>query len=166
MSQTVFPGSELQKRREELGFSFADVHEMTHVPVAYLRALESATFIALPAPTYTAGFLRSYCECLNLAPERYVNLYESAASPLNKHFVARQSALGQALANRYRNAIAWCTVCAVVAAIWFAWSVVFKIDESGQMDRGVQADELTRDEMNALELAVPEAPLGALPNSR
>jgi cytoskeletal protein RodZ len=166
MSQTVFPGSELQKRREELGFSFADVHQMTHVPVAYLRALESANFSELPAAAYTAGFLRSYCECLNLAPERYVNLYETAALPHTKHFVARQSARSKALANRYRNALAWCAVCAIVAGMWFAWSAIFKIDESGQMDRGVQADEMTREEMNAIELAVPEAPLGVSPTTR
>ncbi len=166
MSQVLFPGNELRERRETLGLSFADVHEMTHVPVVYLRALESSSFEDLPAPAYTAGFLRSYCECLEVASERFVNLYEAAAIPQAKYFVARQSARGQELANRYRNALAWCAVCAVVAVMWFAWSAVFRIDESGRMDRGVQADELTREEMNAIDLSVPEAPLGAASTSR
>jgi cytoskeletal protein RodZ len=166
MSQIHFPGNELRERREVLGLSFADVHEMTHVPVSYLRALETSTFNDLPAPAYTAGFLRSYCDCLELAPERFVDLYEAAAIPQAKYFVARQSARGQELANRYRNAIAWCAVCAVVATMWFAWSAIFRIDERGRMDRGVQADELTREEMNQIDLSVPEAPLGTPSASR
>lgn len=167
MSKAVFPGSELQGRREELGYSFADVHEITHVPVAYLRALETSRFSDLPAPAYTAGFLRTYCECLNLPSERFVNLYEASVLPKASGFVVRGNALKQqAQANRYRNAIAWCTACAMLAAAWFAWSAIFKIDESGRMDRGVQADELTRDEIDALELSVPEAPLGAGRESR
>jgi len=166
MSQVLFPSNELRDRREELGLSFADVHEMTHVPVVYLRALESSSFGDLPAPAYTAGFLRSYCDCLGLASERFVDLYEAAALPQAKYFVARQSARGQELANRYHNAIAWCAVCAVVAITWFAWSAVFRIDESGRMDRGVEANELTREEMNEIDLSVPEAPLGATSSSR
>ncbi len=166
MSQVHFPGNELQERRETLGLSFADVHEMTHVPVAYLRALETSDFGNLPAPAYTAGFLRSYCDCLELASERFVDTYEAAAMPQAKYFVARQSARGQELANRYRNALAWCAVCGIVAVMWFAWSAVFRIDERGQMDRGVQADELTRDEMNDIDLSVPEAPLGATSSFR
>ena len=55
---------------------------------------------------------------------------------------------------------------AVLAAAWFAWSAIFKIDESGQMDRGVQANELTGDEIDALDLSVPEAPLGSDRDSR
>ncbi len=161
MSQVLFPGNELRERRETLGLSFADVYEMTHVPVVYLRALETSSFVDLPAPAYTAGFLRSYCECLEFPSERFVDLYEAAALPQAKYFVARQSARGQELASRYRNALAWCAVCAVVATMWFAWSAVFRIDDSGRMDRGVQADELTREEMNELDLSVPEAPLGA-----
>jgi cytoskeletal protein RodZ len=163
MSQVQFPGYDLKQRREALGFSFADVHNITHVPVIYLRALESSDFDVLPAPAYTAGFLRSYCDCLNVGSERYVDLYEAAVSSRPKYFVARNAVQAQAVARRYRNALAWCAACAVMAAMWFAWSAVFRIDEDGRMDRGVQADEMTRDE---IELHVPDLPLGAAPNPR
>jgi len=166
MSKVIFPGNELRERREVLGLSFADVHQITHVPVAYLRALETSSFGDLPTQAYTAGFLRSYCDCLELSSERFVDLYEAAVIPQAKFFVARHSARGHELANRYRNAIAWCTVCAVVAAMWIAWSAVFRIDEDGRMDRGVQADQLNRDEMYEIDLSVPEAPLGISPTSR
>ena len=59
--------------------------------------------------------------------------------------------------------MAWCMACAVMAAMWFAWAAIFRIDEDGQLDRGVQADELTRDE---IELNVPASPLGTTPELR
>lgn len=156
MSQVTFPGNELNERREALGLSFDDVHKVTRIPVAHLRALESSDFEHLPSPTYAAGFLRSYCECLELSPERFVELYHAAVSPSTRLRIQQRVRQGSPLFRLARNIATWSAICGVIALCWLAWALVFRIDGSGNMDRGVQADELQSDEI----LIAPDKPLG------
>jgi len=62
-------GSLLRDRREQLGWTMAEVAEKTRIRRAYLAALEENRFDALPAPAYLSGFLRSYAGALGLDPE-------------------------------------------------------------------------------------------------
>lgn len=62
----VVIGSYLRTRREALGVSLDEIGAATKIRLGLLEALESEDFPRLPAPIFVKGFLRSYCQYLNL----------------------------------------------------------------------------------------------------
>lgn len=62
-------GAQLQRQRELLGLSLADVERHTHLRVFYLRALESGRLQDLPSSVQGRGMLKNYAEFLGLDPE-------------------------------------------------------------------------------------------------
>lgn len=153
-----FPGEALQARREELGLSLKQVHEQIRVPLQYIEALERGDVSALPVATYTFGFITSYCECLGVYPEPYLDRYRTiremeaeapAATPAPSLPRAVQFAL-PALPG-YRPAwmsdiITWGTICGIVLLGWITYSVVLK--PAPQEENRVNA--------GTIEIEVPE----------
>ena len=68
-------GAELRGVRERLGWSLDAIAVRLKVKLGFLEAIEAGDLAALPAPTYAAGFIRSYAEALGLDPEEILRRF-------------------------------------------------------------------------------------------
>jgi cytoskeletal protein RodZ len=59
-------GERLRAARENMGLSLEDVAAQTRIPQRHLESIERADWDALPAPTYTTGFAKSYAGSVGL----------------------------------------------------------------------------------------------------
>ncbi len=59
-------GERLRVAREEKGLSLDDIAAQTRIPRRHLESIEKAEWDALPAPTYTTGFAKSYASAVGL----------------------------------------------------------------------------------------------------
>ena len=59
-------GQRLRAAREEKGLSLEDLAAQTRIPQRHLESIERADWDALPAPTYTTGFAKSYAGAVGL----------------------------------------------------------------------------------------------------
>lgn len=71
-------GSLLRQRRQMRGQSLEAVHQSTRIPRGLLQALEEDRFADFPAPVYLRGFLKSYCEHLDI---EFEPLWQRAMPP-------------------------------------------------------------------------------------
>ncbi len=62
-------GAYLRELRVKRGLSVDELARMTRVAPRYLEALESDAFKDLPAPVFTRGFIRAYCQAVGAPPE-------------------------------------------------------------------------------------------------
>jgi len=70
-------GSHLRGLRERRGVSLDEIARSTRVLHPHLEALEADNFVALPAPAFTRGFIRAYCQALGERPDESLALYEA-----------------------------------------------------------------------------------------
>ncbi|HEU4369172.1 MAG TPA: helix-turn-helix domain-containing protein [Methylomirabilota bacterium] len=70
-------GAYLHELRARRGVSLEEVARTTRVAQRYLAALEADAFDSLPAPVFTRGFIRAYCQALGEPPEEALACYES-----------------------------------------------------------------------------------------
>ena len=70
-------GAELRAAREHLGWSLDDIAGRLKIRLGFLEAIESGDLAALPAPTYAAGFIRSYAEALGLDPNDILHRFRA-----------------------------------------------------------------------------------------
>ncbi len=66
---------ELAQTRLALGIDLATVADELHIREEHLEAIEAGRFDALPGPTYTIGYLRSYARFLSLDTDRLVDRF-------------------------------------------------------------------------------------------
>jgi cytoskeletal protein RodZ len=59
-------GERLRAAREAKGLSLEDIAAQTRIPQRHLESIETADWEALPAPTYTTGFAKSYATAVGL----------------------------------------------------------------------------------------------------
>jgi len=59
-------GERLRAAREARKMSLADVASKTRIPIRHLQHIEDGEWNALPAPTYSVGFARSYANAIGL----------------------------------------------------------------------------------------------------
>jgi cytoskeleton protein RodZ len=59
-------GARLKKAREAKDMSLDEIASRTRVPIRHLQHIENGEWDALPAPTYTVGFARSYANAVGL----------------------------------------------------------------------------------------------------
>ena len=59
-------GARLKAAREARGWTLDDVGTRTRVPMRHLQHIEAGEWDALPAPTYSVGFVRSYANAVGL----------------------------------------------------------------------------------------------------
>lgn len=62
-------GAFLRELRVKRGLSLDELARVTRVARPYLEALENDAFTSLPAPVFTRGFIRAYCQAVGAAPE-------------------------------------------------------------------------------------------------
>ncbi len=135
MNALIQIGEELKRRRIELGVSFEEAYLRTRIAPAYIRAIEAGDLSALPGPCYTAGFVRSYCQFLEIEAERYVDCFLAAMKPSGR-FRSRgrsYSVLAETLFEPRAflpewaaPAATWAVICGIVALSWVAYSVIFQ----------------------------------------
>ncbi|MDC1455730.1 helix-turn-helix domain-containing protein, partial [Amylibacter sp.] len=68
-SYTVTLGDKLRGERATLGKTLEDVQKETRLRIEFLLGIENADINAFPAPSFIAGYVRSYATHLNLNPE-------------------------------------------------------------------------------------------------
>ena len=59
-------GERLRAAREQKKLSLEDIAAQTRIPQRHLESIETADWDALPAPTYTTGFAKSYASAVGL----------------------------------------------------------------------------------------------------
>lgn len=59
-------GQELEQRRQEQGLTQEELHNLTHVPLHQIRALETGLIEKLPQDIYVRGFVRRLGDALEL----------------------------------------------------------------------------------------------------
>jgi transcriptional regulator with XRE-family HTH domain len=70
-------GGQLREAREKSGMALEDVSMRTKVRPGILRAIEADQHDALPALTYTLGFVKAYARTVGLEPDRIAERYRS-----------------------------------------------------------------------------------------
>src|SRR6202795_1464997 len=76
-------GPYLSGLRQQRGLSIDEIFRVTRVSSGYLEALEREDFGTLPAPAFTKGYIRAYCQVVGVAPEEALRRYvESAGIPM------------------------------------------------------------------------------------
>lgn len=69
-------GAYLRGLREKRGTSLEEIARSTRVAGRYLQSLEAEDYQALPAPVFTRGFIRAYCQLFGVAPDEALALYD------------------------------------------------------------------------------------------
>jgi cytoskeleton protein RodZ len=69
-------GAYLRGLREKRGTSLEEIARSTRVAAQYLASLEAEDYAALPAPVFTRGFIRAYCQLFGVAPDEALALYD------------------------------------------------------------------------------------------
>src|SRR5687768_3026369 len=69
-------GAYLRGLREKRGTSLEEIARSTRVAARYLESIEAEDWAALPAPVFTRGFIRAYCQLFGVAPDEALALYE------------------------------------------------------------------------------------------
>lgn len=128
MNESTFPGSELRARREELGYSVDDVYRKIRVPIHVIQSLETGDVHGLPSVCYTVGFLKTYCQFLEIGPNRFVDTYQACVRPTTRFLrrTAPTKGKGTPRPKWVSELVAWGTVCLVLGLCWFAYAVVVR----------------------------------------
>src|SRR5437899_5411710 len=74
-------GAYLRGLREQQGMSVDELSRATRVLSHYLEALESDDLRSLPAPVFTKGFIRAYCQAVGVPPDEALRLYDRIGVP-------------------------------------------------------------------------------------
>ncbi|MFQ5828231.1 MAG: helix-turn-helix domain-containing protein [Candidatus Methylomirabilia bacterium] len=86
-------GVYLRELRRAKGLTLEEIARQTRVPRRYLESLEAEDFDQLPAPIFTKGFIRCYCQSLDEPPDgalaRYRELIGEAANPPSPAVLSR-----------------------------------------------------------------------------
>ena len=72
-------GSHLRELRERHGVSVEEIARSTRVLHQYLESLEGDDYGSLPAPVFTKGFIRAYCQVLGEPPDEALALWAARA---------------------------------------------------------------------------------------
>ena len=72
-------GAYLRDLREQQGISLEELSRSTRVLHRYLEALETDDLASLPAPVFTKGFIRAYCQVLGVSSDEAIALYDLRA---------------------------------------------------------------------------------------
>ena len=67
-------GAYLRDLRERQGISLDELSRSTRVLHHYLEALETDNLASLPAPVFTKGFIRAYCQVLGVSSDEAIAL--------------------------------------------------------------------------------------------
>lgn len=156
-------GAYLRELRRQRGVSLEEIARATRVGHRYLDALESEDLAVLPAPVFTRGFIRAYCQALGVPPDEALALYAGGAGGVQQDDAgetpgdAAPAPQAVEAVRRGRGAVLVSFVLLVVLGLaLFAMTLV--------LHGGREAREPTRETVLATTPAPPEpAPPSVLP---
>jgi cytoskeleton protein RodZ len=70
-------GERLRSAREAQGLSLDDVAARTRIPMRHLQQIERGDYAGLPAPTYSAGFIKTYARLVGLDGQALSDAYRA-----------------------------------------------------------------------------------------
>jgi cytoskeleton protein RodZ len=138
MKQITFPGHELRLRREQLGVALEEAYRRTRVPVRLLEKLEKGDVEGMPEACFVVGFIRTYCEFLELNSARYVEQYRTCVNPPARFLGVMKRNSPDVPVKRpawVANAVAWGGVCLVFAMGLLTYLVVVRPEMDGNPPR-------------------------------
>jgi cytoskeleton protein RodZ len=138
MSHTPFPGNEIRLRRESLGVSVYEAYRHTRVPVKYIELIERGDVASLPGECYSVGFLRTYCQFLELDPDPYVDCLRAFSRPAPARFPRSRAELERGAPAWMQDMLTWAVIMAVILLGWVTYAVVFR-PQSEVTDKRVSA---------------------------
>jgi len=164
-------GAGLRQAREKLGMSTAEVAENLLISVDIIKALENSQADALPALTFTQGYIRSYSRLLGVSADEIIADYVQMA-PDSKQVLTPHSVLpAQKSSNDvYVKLISFGFV--VIAVIVFAFwlnKTDFKIDSdliNDATEYSLQEAEESQHKENEGDLLNKQIPEAAEPTSQ
>jgi transcriptional regulator with XRE-family HTH domain len=71
------PGEKLRTARSEKGLSIEEASRETNITVRYIEALETENYGVFPGEPYVIGFLKNYCNYLDLDVQKIISLYKA-----------------------------------------------------------------------------------------
>ena len=71
-------GSVLEVARKSQNYSIDDISEQLKIPASTITAIETNDIAALPPPTFTQGYIRTYAKFLEISEENVLNIYNQA----------------------------------------------------------------------------------------
>src|SRR2546428_2907788 len=117
-------GSYRRELRARRGLSLDEISRSTRVLHQYLELLEADDLAGLPAPAFTRGFIRAYCQVLREPPDEALARYAEGVQPhaVHGHDAAlpesrKSRELGTRRENRGRGAVLVSFVLLVVLGI-------------------------------------------------
>ena len=140
------PGAALRSARESHGISPEDVAGAMHLPVGIVRSLEENAFDALPGPTFTRGYIRSYARLLGLDGNVLIREYGEARGGKESQLVVEvaKPSLTE-LPQRHPGRVFGGAVLAVAlagsAVLWWAWPQPQEVEEAAVRSPGMAAGE-------------------------
>ncbi len=145
----MFPGGILRDKRKELKLSLDEVYRRTRIPVLSLEALEEGDLGGLPAPCYAIGFLKTYCEFLELDSSSLIDSYKALTRPTSRFLcISRSNAESQGGPPWFSDVVTWGAVCLLLALGWLTYAVVLRPTADVE-ERSVEA--------GVLDMVVPNA---------
>jgi len=126
-------GQRLKQRREARGATLEAVTRATRLTRTSLLALEGDRFEDIAAPVYVRGFLRLYCQYLDLDVEQVLEAYEQQVAVRTDEVLDNAPPASAQLPDYFRvharpsrslsPAQAFLLVATVAIAVVFMWSV-------------------------------------------
>lgn len=131
-------GPYLRELRERRGVSLEEIARVTRVVRCYLEAIEGGRFEELPAPVFTRGFIRSYCQALGEAPDEALARYANPTGDIDAAGAAVRTAPAdpRTIDRRGRGPVLVSFVLLVVLGVaLFAVTLALQAGRDGRADR-------------------------------
>ena len=137
-------GEELQTKRQALGLSREDVFRKLRVSLEFIENIETGQLKQCPANTYTVGFIRSYCDFLDVNPQIYIAelmLEHQAPKGLLKQTKETLASEPSEQPLWLREVVMWAGVIGIILLGWVTYTVVFEPNAQSE-DQQVSADSI------------------------
>lgn len=152
MGHESVQGEVLRLARESLGLSREDVFRKLRISLEFIVHIETGQLQQCPANTYTVGFIKSYCDLLEVNPQPYINtlMIEQAPKGLLKQTTETLRSQPSEQPIWLREAVMWAGVIGIVLLGWVTYSVVFE-PNTPDTTQQVSAD--------TIDIRVPKFPM-------
>jgi cytoskeleton protein RodZ len=84
-------GERLRAAREAQGLEIEEIASRTRIPTRHLQMIERGDYAALPAPTYSAGFIKTYARLLGLDGQALSDEFRDEIGSSGRSVVQTQS---------------------------------------------------------------------------
>jgi len=85
LSKDLISGNDLEELRKTIGIEISEIHVVTKVSIAVLKAIENNQFEDLPSGFYLRNFLKSYSEILQIDSQKIIDGYLKNISHVQKN---------------------------------------------------------------------------------